>query len=185
MNSSFLVCATLVCGVWLVGCSQQETAVSAEAASPTDDPCALITDGDVRQQFAGAASGKRDSRLDKYGIATCTWSSTANTFIVQLFKAKGSAEDELRSRMSGNIDPLKPGAGAQVRYETIGGVGDEAMLAVEKASAPDGILADSAVLVARRGERMAVLFTSALIENERAPTAKALEALALGAARRL
>jgi hypothetical protein len=185
MNSSNLVCTTLVCGVWLVGCSQQETAVSAEAASPTDDPCTLITDGDVRQQFPGAASGKRDSRLDQYGIASCTWNSPTNTFIVQLFKAKGSAEDELRSRISGNVDPMKPGAGAKIRYETIGGVGDEAKLAVEKADAQDGILADSAVLVARRGERMAVLFTSALVEGERASTAKALEALAQRAARRL
>jgi PBP1b-binding outer membrane lipoprotein LpoB len=185
MNSSNLVCTTLVCSVWLVGCSQQETAVSAEAASPTDDPCALITDGDVRQQFPGAASGKRDSRLDQYGIASCTWNSPTNTFIVQLFKAKGSAEDELRSRISGNVDPVKPGAGAKIRYETIGGVGDEAKLAVEKADAQEGILADSAVLVARRGERMAVLFTSALVEGERASTAKALEALAQRAARRL
>ncbi|MEO8017395.1 MAG: hypothetical protein ABI769_06255 [Pseudomonadota bacterium] len=190
MNSSLFAYATLLSVFGLYGCSQQQSAsaaaaTAATAASPTDDPCALVTDTEVRQQFPDAASGQRGHSLDQYGIATCTWNSSANTLIVQIFKAKGSVEDELRSRMSGNLDPLTPGAGAQVQYKPIGGVSDQAMLVVEKADAKRGILADTAVLVARRGERMAVLFTGALIDGERAPTAKALEALGRSAAGRL
>ena len=179
---------TVLCGLWLAGCSRQDAAAaqpSAGAASPTDDPCALVIDGEVSKALKDDASNKRDHSLDKYNIATCVWDTSENRLMVQLFKAKGSAAHELRSRMSGNVDPMKPGAGASVRYEKVAGAGEDTMLAVEKADEQKGILADTAVLVSRHGDRMAVLFTSAFVEGERAATVDALEKLGRSAAPRL
>jgi hypothetical protein len=198
MNSSLrpAVFASLLCGCLLSACAPQNPASSttaatndttttpAESTGPTDDPCALTTDAEVRKAFPDAKSGVRDHSLDKYEIATCTWDSSTNTFVVQIFKAKGSAHDEVRSRMSGSLDPIKPGAGANIKYDPIAGLGDEATVVAEKADEPQGIFADTAVLAIRRGDRMAVLFSRSLIED-RATTVKALEALGRSAAPRL
>lgn len=193
MNASFPRLITLLGGCALAACSPQDAAtaaapaapISADTAAPTDDPCALVTDTEVRKVLGDSAAGKRDHKLDKYGIATCTWDASHNTFVVQIFKAKGSVAEELRSRMSGSVDPLKPGAADRVKYETLAGVGDETMLVAEKANAEQGVLADTAVLVTRRGERMAVLFTNPLVKGDRAASMKALETLGRSAAPRL
>jgi hypothetical protein len=185
---SRFVLATLLCGLWLAGCSRQDAAAaqtSATAASSTDDPCTLVIDGEVSKALKDDASSKRDHSLDKYNIATCVWDTSENRLMVQLFKAKGSVEGELRSRMSGNLDPMKPGAGDNVRYQKVAGAGEDTMLAVEKADEQKGILADTAVLVSLHGDRMAVLFTSALVGGERAATIEALEKLGRSAAPRL
>jgi hypothetical protein len=190
MKASLPVLVTLLGSCALVGCSPQDAAsaaapASAAIAAPTDDPCALVTDAEVRKSFPGAKSGKRDHSLDQYKIATCKWEATASTVVVQTYALKDSVENELRGRMLGSIDPLKPGAGAKVQYDTIAGLGDEAKVVVEKADAEQGILGDVAVLGMRRGERLAVLFTSALVDGDRAATVKALEALGRSAAPRL
>ena len=88
--------------------------------------------------------------------------------------------------MSGSIDPTMAGAGSQVRYETIGGIGDAAALVLEKADPKSGILADTAVLVMQRGDRRAVLFTgSSLAAGDRAAAIKTLETLGRHVAERL
>ena len=58
------------------------------------------------------------------------------------------------------------------------------MIAV-KADQAQGVLADSAMLGIRRGDRMAVLFTRTLVDGDAAATKKALEALGRSAAPRL
>jgi hypothetical protein len=79
-----------------------------------------------------------------------------------------------------------PGAGNKVRYETIDGIGDGAMLVLEKADPKAGILADTAVMVTQRGERRAVLFTgSSLAAGDRASARKTLETLGRHVANRL
>ncbi|HEY6124939.1 MAG TPA: hypothetical protein VIV63_09815 [Steroidobacteraceae bacterium] len=175
------------CGICLAACSKPEAASSPTATTqgPTSDPCALTSDNEVRKVFADAKAGVRDHSLDKYDIATCTWDTPANTFVVQLFTAHGSAEDEVRSRISGSVDPVKPGAGANIRYDSLAGIGDSAVVAAEKADDQQGILADAAVLGIRRGERMVVLFSRSLIDGDRAATVKGLEALGRDAATRL
>lgn len=186
--------ATLAGCCVLAACARQEAAATgtpaapaptATASGPTDDPCALVTDRQVRAAFADAKPGKRDHRLDKYQIATCTWDTPTNTFVVQIFTAKGTVEDELRSRASGFIDPMKPGAGKNVRYEKLAGVGEETMLTAEKGDAAQGVFNDIAVLVTKRGERMAVLLAQSLIEGERDKTMKSLGELGREAAGRL
>jgi hypothetical protein len=158
-----------------------------KANVPTGDPCALLIDDEVNKVFPGAAPGKRNRSLDGHGILTCTWDTPTDRFVVQVFDAKsGSVEDELRSRISGSIDPTMARAVSEVRYETISGVGDEAMLALEKADSKRGILADTAVLVTQRGKRRAVLFTgSSLAASDRASALKALETLGKQLAARL
>ena len=59
------------------------------------------------------------------------------------------------------------------------------MLIAEPADAQRGILADTAVLATRRGDRMVVLFTSSLADGDRAFTLKALDALGRSVAKRL
>ena len=187
----------IACACSLAACSNEQataTGVAAEKAAvpavaqtsgPTSDPCALVTDREVRQAFADAKPGKRDGRLDKYDIATCTWDTPANTFVAQIFKAKGSVEDELRSRASGVIDPVKPGAGKDVRYDKLPGVGEDTMITAEKGDAAQGLFNDVVVLVTKRGDHMAVLFAHSLIDDDRAKTIAAMEALGRSAAGRL
>lgn len=179
----------VICACALAACSQRDaTAVDASTpatAGPTDDPCALVPDGEVAKFFPGASSGERDHKLDQYGIATCTWDTTLSTFMAQIYTAKGSLAEEMRGRMLGSIDPLKPGAGAKVRYDAVSGLGDEAIVVVEKEDAQQGILGDVAVIGMRRGQRVVVLFNSRLIGGDRAATVAALRAVARGAAARL
>jgi hypothetical protein len=208
MKPSILACvlATLLGGCLLLGCSQSDPA-SAELSSsqatttsvsdagsgtdskrvPVDDPCVLLSDDEVSKAFPGAASGKRNRSLDGHGILTCMWDTPTDRFVVQVFEAKsGSVEDELRSRMSGSIDATVAGAGSEVRYEKIGGIGDDAMLVLEKADAKSGILADTAVMVTKRGDRRAVLFTGrSLAAADRKSALKKFETLGRHVAERL
>jgi len=191
---SLALAATFAGGLLLTACSKERAAAAepaskpepmAAASVPTDSPCALTSDAEVRQSFAGAKDGKRDHSLDQYRIATCTWDTPTNTFVVQIFKAKGTVEDELRSRASGAIDPVKPGAGKSVRYEKVAGVAEDTMVSAEQADTAQGLFSDIAVLVIKRGDRMAVLFARSLIDGDRAKTLAALEALGRSAAGRL
>ena len=189
-NRALIVALACCCG--LAACSKENALAAdapmpanAETAGPTNDPCALVTDKEVRKVFAGAKAAKRDHSLDKYDIATCSWDTPTNTFVAQIFKAKGSADDEARSRTSGSVDPVNPGAGKNVRYESVAGVGDAATVVVERGDAAQGILSDVAVIAVRKGDRMAVLFSRSLIDDDRDATVKAMEALARSAAGRL
>jgi hypothetical protein len=199
--------AALLAGSLLCGCSrndQEQLAVAppvgvaspvtnAEGAVPTapvvraDHPCQLLTDAEVDAAFRGAATGKRDASLDKYGITTCMWTTPTDRFVVQILTTgSGSVADELRSRASGSVDPMMQGAMERVRFETVAGVGDEAMAIVERADASRGILSDTAVLVMQRGERRAVLFTGrSLAGGDRASALTSLETLGRSVAKRL
>jgi len=187
MKSLVRACAlaTLLGGCLLVGCSKEDPRSTVRVA--TDDPCSLLSDDEVSKVFPGSAAGKRNHSLEGHGILTCAWETPTDRFVVQVFAARsGSVEDELRSRISGSIDPTIAGVGSRVRYEKIGGIGDDAMLALEKADPNGGILADTAVLVTQRGDRRAVLFTgSSLAGRERASALEAFETLGRQVAERL
>jgi uncharacterized protein DUF3558 len=194
-----LVLIMLLGGALLSGCTQQgpgtTDAVSPPATEsadetsslPTDDPCKLVTDAEVGRAFAQNTSGERSHALDSDGIFTCQWDTPTGVFIVQIYQGKVyPVEEELRSRVSGSLDPVGPGTGDRVRYETLANVGDQAMMVVEQADAQHGILADTAVLIMRRGERMAILFTGgSLAGGDRASALKALETLGRSAGKRL
>ncbi len=150
------------------------------------DPCKVLTDADVRKVFPDAKSGQRERRNEQYGMVACLWDYSGGRFYVQLsVEQPGTVKNEIRGISLGFVDPLKSGAAANVRYETIKGVGDEAMAIVEPADAKRGILTDSAYLITQRGDQQAMLFSSTLANRDRAEALKKLEELGKAAAGRL
>jgi len=192
MNASIRSLLTaLLSAAALAACSKPDaSATEVAAAVPSvvavsDDPCAIVSKSEVREAFPGAESGKPNHSMDQYGMASCTWELPASTLAVQIFKSTNTAGEELRGRMLGVLDPLKPGLRDSIQYDTIAGLGDESVTAAVKADQAQGILADSAMLGIRKGDRMAVLFTSTLVDGDVAASRKALEALGRHAAARL
>ena len=183
--------AALYCGISLAACSKPEgAAAAADSASisttaSSDDPCTLVSESEVRAAFAGAKPAKRDHSLDKYDIASCTWELPTNTLAVQTFKSTNTAGEELRGRMLGFLDPLQPKLRESIQYDPIAGLGDEAVVVAVKADQANGILADTAMLGIRKADRMAVIFTSTLVDGDVAASKTALRALAGKAAARL
>lgn len=191
MNPSLrsAVFTALMSAAALTACSKPDASAADTAAvsagAVTDDPCAIVSKGEVRAAFPGAESGKRDHKLDQYGVASCTWETPTITVAVQTYKSKNSAADELRGRMLGFLDPLQPALREKIQYDAVAGLGDEAAVVAVKADEAHGILADSAMLSIRRGERFTILFTSTLVDGDVAATRKALESLGRKAAARL
>jgi hypothetical protein len=187
------VFAALLSGSILTACFKPSTPAtdaapdtgSMSTTASADDPCTLVSKGEVRSAFPGAEPGKRDQSTDQYGIASCKWELPTNTLAVQTFRSTNTAGQELRGRMLGFLDPLQPGLREKIQYDTIAGLGDEAVAVAVKADQAQGILADSAMLGIRKGDRMAVLFTRTLVDGDVAATRKALEALGRNAAARL
>ena len=165
--------------------SNPSDAATGSAGASKDDPCAVVSKSEVRAAFPGAESGKRDHKMDQYGVASCTWETPTNTVAVQTYKSTNSAADELRGRMLGSLDPLKPALRQSIQYDAVAGLGDEAAVVAVKADEAHGILSDAAMLGIRRGEHFTILFTRTLIDGDVAATKKALQALAGDAARRL
>src|SRR5690349_1658630 len=135
MNASIrsAVLAALICGFGVAACSKSEPTAAQVAATLTesasasvapvgDDPCAIVTKGEVRDAFPGAKSGKRDHSMDQYGMASCTWELPTNTLAAQIFKGTNTADEELRGRMLGFLDPLQPGLRAKIQYDAIAGL---------------------------------------------------------------
>jgi hypothetical protein len=187
MNASLrsAVFAALMSAAALAACAKPDASAAEVAGTVADDPCAVVSKGEVRAAFPGAESGKRDHKMDQYGVASCTWETPTNTLAVQTYQSKNSAADELRGRMLGVLDPLKPALRETIQYDTIAGMGDEAAVVAVKADEAHGILADSAMLSIRRGERFTILFTRSLVDGDVAASKKALEALGRKAAARL
>ena len=190
-----LTCAcalAVLAGLMASGCSSAdgtEPHVASDApalSGPATDPCGLLTDAEVRKVFPDAERGRLDRRLEAHGIVSCLWDHPGGQFIAQFFKGEPAAvEDEIRSRASGFVDPVKPGARANVRYETLAGVGDRAVAAIERADNQTGILSDFALLVVRRGNRQVAFQSTQLAARERAAALEALEGLGRAAAKRM
>jgi hypothetical protein len=183
--------ALMSVGVLAVGCSsangnEAAPAPEAQAAAPAGHPCGLLTAADVQNVFPKAGPGKVESRLEQYGMFTCVWDHPGGTFTAQMQKdATAAPGDEIRSRASGFIDPTKPAARSNVRYETLAGVGDSAVAAVERADTQTGIVTSFALLVVRRGGRQVVFQSTQLADRDRGVALKALEELGKAAAGRL
>lgn len=165
----------------LTACARQESPV----AGPSHGPCAVVSQSEVREAFPGAKPGKRDESMDQYGIASCTWELPTNTLAVQTFTSTDTPRDELSGRMLGFLDPLQSDLREKIQYHTIAGLGDEAVAVAVKADQSQGILADTAMLGIRKGDRMAVLFTQTLVDGDVEKSKKVLEALGRKAASRL
>jgi len=184
MHASLRLVITALIGVAaLAACSKPEA--SSDVAAVGDDPCSIVSKDEVRAAFPGAEAGKRNHTMDQYGMASCTWELPTSTLAVQIFESTNSAGEEVRGRMLGFLDPLQPGLRDRIQYDTITGLGDEAVAVAVKADQAQGILADTAMLGMRKGALMAVLFTSTLVDGDPAASKQALQKLGGNAAPRL
>ena len=195
-----IVSLTLFAG----GCSQSSVPATSSAttsaaplasASPTpmsaapveaNSPCRLLTDAEVRAVFPGAKSGVPERSREEYGIKACVWDMDTDRFVLQTWASKGgNADNEIRGLASGFVDPLNAGAQNNVRYETIAGIGEQAMAMVETQDEKRGILSDAALLVAQHGNRILELQSQELPHRTRAAALQALTTLGREAVARM
>lgn len=156
-------------------------AKTAEPAEPLPkvDPCSLLSQADVRRFFPAASTGRRERTREKYGIVACLWEYPQGRLVVQvtLGARPGSSMEEAQGIAFGFVDPLKPPKPGAIRYERIGGVGDEAVAVVEKADAKTGVLQNASYLYTQRVDRQLFIGTSELANGDRAAALKTLTEL--------
>lgn len=158
---------------------------------PTGDPCKTLTDAEVRQVFPDATSGRRDRRLEEYGILACRWSSPTGHTYLQLSiwdtEPKMSIADELEESAMALVTDISKVKEAlhTAGPETVNNVGDRAMAVVVAQADRAHFLQQGAILVAQRGQRTIRLEAPDLATRGRAPALKALEELGRAAAKRL
>lgn len=156
--------------------------------APLGNPCQLLTDAEVRTVFPNAKAGRLDRKRQEYGLVDCVWDHSGGNLGIQLSalpSGSKSIKDEMEGYSLGFLDPLRPAAKHTVRYETLKNVGDRAMAVIERADPQRGILSDTAMLIAQRGERQILLLSNELAKGDRATALKAFEELGRIAANRL
>ena len=146
------------------------------------DPCRLLTRAEVAGVLPGAQSGKPERSREAYGIRACVWEWEGGSFALQLLPGKHGAAGEMRGLALGYTNPL---ARNSVRYETVAGVGEAALAAVEPVDPARGVIADMAMLAAQRGAQVMVLQCAALARGDRMAALKALTVLGRMAVARL
>ena len=151
------------------------------------DPCTLMTDAEVRKFFPQAKVGQRERAREKYGLTACFWDHPGGRLALQLSlgATPGSSMEEAQGIAQGFVDPLKRSARKEVRYETIDGVGSEAVAVVEKADENRGILSNAAYLYTQRGDVQLMIMAVDLARGDRAGALKVLRDIGTIAARRL
>ncbi|MEP7243257.1 MAG: hypothetical protein ABI885_06175 [Gammaproteobacteria bacterium] len=197
LAAPFIATLTLIA---TTACHQQSTnpatqsAASATTANNTNTPtgpapegtCNLLKTSEVRAVFPTAKPGEPERTREKYGISACVWKTDTGMFVAQTWKSVGaSAIDEAQGLMLGNLDPLKPGAQNNVRYEPIQGVGEQAVAVIETQDPQRAILSDLTLLVAQRGDHILVLIAPDLTHGDRAKALASLKSLGASAAQRL
>ena len=83
------------------------------------------------------------------------------------------------------LDPLRNDAAKNVRYETLTGVGDQAVAVVEREDKVKGFGATAAILVVRRSKQQVAVLSTGLARRERAEALRVLGELGKAIARRL
>jgi hypothetical protein len=149
------------------------------------DPCALLTTASVQQAFPGAAAGTPDRDLEKHGILRCTWKHPAGTLVLVASDEDETAKDGAEGLTMAFLDPLRDDAGARVRYETLPGVGDQAVVVLEREDKAKGFMRDGAILVVQRGKHQVALLSNDLARRERAEALRVFTELGKAIAKRL
>lgn len=152
------------------------------AETAGSDACRLLTRSEVAAVLPGAQPGKPERSREAYGIRACVWEWDGGSFALQLLPGKHGPASEIRGMSLGYTNPL---ARSSVRYETVPGVGESAVAAVEPVDGARGVIADMAVLTAQRGAQVIALQCAALARGDRAAALKALTVLARTAVARL
>ena len=164
--------------------------------SPTEailDPCTLLTVADVQMAFPGAGAGKPDRSQEKQGLLKCVWpypgdskSAAGSLFVFTSDEVTETPREEAADTWALTfLDPLRNDAAKQVRYETLTGVGDQAVAVVERADKAKGFSINAAILVVRRGRQQAALLAPDLARRERAEALRILGELGKAMAKRL
>jgi hypothetical protein len=181
----------------LTACSSAETAPAAAGAAAdrpapatreaqAEGPCILLTTAEVRRAFPDAKAGELNRTQEKYGVVSCMWDYPGGRFsIIGGDDDSEGAHAEARGWTLMFLDPLRQDAKRHVRYETLSGVGDEAVAIVERQDKEKGFLQDGAILVVRRGKRQVSAMSSDLARRERAEALKVFEDLGKAIVKRL
>lgn len=175
----------------LAGCQKSagdnaQVSASSDEAPASGDACRLLERSEVNATFSGAKSGEVDKSREQYGISACTWETEHGRVVAQYWKSVGaSASEEASSLALGFVDPLKSGAEKNVRFESIPGVGSQAVAVVESQDAQRGILNDVAMLVAQSGDQILVIIAPQLAHSSRDSALGALKTLGSQSVKRL
>lgn len=188
--------ATIVLGITSVGCLSACTRqvpdehapasaqvplaapAAAEPTGPVDNPCALLTDAEVRGVFPKAESGKHHAEGLEYGLDRCAWETPTGQIGVEVSKVEAAAfEEELRGELQGAVDPRVQGAIDRIRFQPVPDIGDHAIAVLEKADANRGIYTDIGLLAIQHGHRMALLMIHEAKRDAPLPTLDSLETL--------
>jgi hypothetical protein len=155
------------------------------AAEPKD-ACHLLTNAEVAAAFPGAKPGVGESGRAKYGILGCEWATPNGRVVAQYWKNEDptTARAEVEGMVSGALDPTKRTAEKAVRYESLTGVGESAVVAVAKRDAAAGVLNDMAVAGVVTGGRTITIFAPQLASGDPAKAIAVLSSLARIAAKR-
>jgi hypothetical protein len=151
------------------------------------DPCTLLTIAEVQQAFPGSKAGELDRSQEKDGIVKCVWRGSAGVLFVftgDEITETPRAEAESTWALT-FLDPLRNDAGKHVRYETLTGVGDQAVAVVEREDKVKGFLQPAAILVVRRGKQQVAILSSDLARRERAEALRILGELGKAIAKRV
>ena len=159
---------------------------AADNAAAGTGACHLLTNAEVAAAFPGAKPGVPETAREKYGILGCEWSTPSGRVAAQFWKNESptTARAEAEGLMLGVLDPLKRAGAKAVRYETLQGVGDSAVVAIAKSDAAAGVLTDLAIAVVVAGGRTITIFAPQLVSAEPAKAIATLTALARSAAKR-
>jgi hypothetical protein len=146
----------------------------------------LLTGDEVQKAFPGSKAGRLDRALEKSGILRCRWDSPTGWLMV-IAGADGpdSPKDEVETWAYGLVDPVRGDVQRSVRFESLPGIGDEAIAFVERRDQARGILQDGAALVVRRGNRQVSVMAPDLARRERADALRVLTDLGKAVAKRL
>jgi len=158
------------------------SAVSApsDGSAPADGPCSLLTIAEIHQAFPDPKPGEPE------GARSCVWSHRGGRLSIVIASSSSRSLREEASWFTGDsLDPFRRDATANVRFESLRGVGDEAIAVVEAADLRRGILDHTATLLVRRRSRQVTLIAPALVRRDRAEALRLLEQLGAAAAARM
>jgi hypothetical protein len=132
------------------------------------DPCALLTAADVQKAFPGSKAGQLDRTLEKNGgILRCKWDNPTGWLLVisGADAPEDTPQEEAETLAVAFIDPVRGNLKRSVRFESLPGVGDQAIAVVERRDEAKGILQDGALMVVRRGNRQVVVIAQGLARS--------------------
>lgn len=162
----------------LAACIGAALAASAAAAPlPSQDPCKLIPDADLRRLLPAAQAGQRDRSSETVGISRCVWKNANGLVQLKLELLVAREGKRADSEVSG-----QPKGASQRRLDRLG---DGALVFFWPRDPKAGLTRELAGGVARRGKVDVQLQSDELAIQGAEPALRTLEALLESAVKRL